>query len=82
MIDPETGWSKITKYNNKQTDTITNLLYQMWLCRYPRRTIITYYCGNEFLGHEFKQMNQEIIRDKRQVCNYVKSPSELNIKNN
>ena len=54
MIDPETGWSKITKYNDKHTYTTAKILYQMWLCRYTRRTIIPYYCGNELLSHELK----------------------------
>ena len=43
MIDPETGWFEIVHYNDKQAATITNLLDQTFLCRYPHPTIITYY---------------------------------------
>ena len=54
MIDLETRWLEIVCYNDKQADTIENLVEKTWLCRYPRPTIITYYRGNEFLGHAFK----------------------------
>ena len=54
MIDLATGWFKIIKYNDKQADTIENLVQKIWLCRYPIPTIITYGRGNEFLGHAFK----------------------------
>ena len=54
MIDLETGWFEIIQYKEKQTDTIVNLVEKFWLCRYPRPKIITYYCGNEFRGHTFK----------------------------
>ena len=54
MIDPETGWFEIIKYNDKHADTIENLVQKMWLYRYPRLTIITYDRGNEFFGHAFK----------------------------
>ena len=33
MIDPGTRWFEIIRYNNKQSDIITNLLYQNWLCK-------------------------------------------------
>ena len=53
MIDLETGWFETVQYKNKQSHTIANLVYQTWLCIYPRPTIITYNWGNEFLGHTF-----------------------------
>ena len=53
-IDPETGWFEIVRYDEKQSDTISNLVEQTWLCRYPRPTLITYDRVNEFLGHAFK----------------------------
>ena len=46
MIDPETGWFEIVCYNGKQAATIENLVEKIWLCRYPRATIITYDRGN------------------------------------
>ena len=54
MIYPTTGWFEILLYNDKQADTIANLVYQTWLCRYPRPTIITYDQRNKLLGHVFK----------------------------
>ena len=54
MIDLATGWFEIIQYKDKQADTILNLVEKMWLCRYPRPKILTCYCGNEFLGHAFK----------------------------
>ena len=53
MIYPSTRWFEIVQYNN-QADTISNLVEQTWLCRYPCPTIITYDHVNEFLGHTFK----------------------------
>ena len=46
MIDPETGWFEIVRYNDKQAATIANLVGKTWLCRYPRPKIITYDRGN------------------------------------
>ena len=46
MTDPETGYFEIIKYKDKQAATTPNLVYQTWLCRYPRPTIIRYDCGN------------------------------------
>ena len=54
MVYLVAGWFKIVWYNYKQADTIDNLVEQIWLCRYPRSTIIMYNCGNELLGHAFK----------------------------
>ena len=51
MLGLETGWFEIVQYNDKQADTIANLIEQKMLFRYPPPTIITYYQGNEFLGH-------------------------------
>ena len=54
MIGLSTGCFEILQYNDKQASTITNLVEQTWLCKYPCPTIITYDWGNEFLGHTFK----------------------------
>ena len=42
MIDPVTGWSKVTQYNNKIAMTIENLVETMWPVRYPWPLEITY----------------------------------------
>ena len=54
IIDPAIGWLDIVQYNDKQEDIIENLIYQAWLCRYPKPTIIKYNHGNEFLRRAFK----------------------------
>ena len=54
MIGPATGWIKIVQYNDKQSDTISNLVEQAWLCKYPMNKIITYNRGNELLILAFK----------------------------
>ena len=54
MIDPSTGWFEIVQYNNKQADTISNLVEKMWLCRYPCPRINTYNHGIEFLVQALK----------------------------
>ena len=48
IIHPATGWFEIVKYNDKHAATISNLLYQTWLCRYPLPMIITYKLGIYF----------------------------------
>ena len=55
MIDPVTGWFKITKYNDKRSISIAKLVETMWLSRYPRLMEITYEKGSEFIGHEFRK---------------------------
>ena len=35
MIDPVTGWSEITQYNDKRDISIANLVETTWLYRYP-----------------------------------------------
>ena len=42
MIYDVTGWFEITKYNNKRVISITNLVENTWLSRYPRTMEITY----------------------------------------
>ena len=54
MIDPATGWFKIVQHHDKQAATISNMVEQTWLCKYPRPEIIMYYCGSEFMVHVFK----------------------------
>ena len=53
MIDPATGWIKITQYDNKIAITITNLVETTLLTRYPRPMEVMYDQGSEIIGHEF-----------------------------
>ena len=67
MIDPITGWFEVTKYRNKKSTTIVNLVETMWLVWYPWPVEITYDWGGEFLGHEFKNIlieNEDGIKTK------------------
>ena len=54
MIDPATGWFEIKQYDNKQANSIAQIVEQTWLLRYPWPNIITYDQGSEFIGHEFQ----------------------------
>ena len=42
MIFPVTGWSEITKYEDKRAISIANLVETLWLTRYHRPMEITY----------------------------------------
>ena len=79
MIDPETGWFEIVQYNDKQASTIENLVEQTRLCKYPRLTIITYYRGNEFLGHAFKNDLIETECGIKSKCATTENPQENSI---
>ena len=46
MIDPVTGWSEITQYNDKREISIAKLVECTWLFRYPRPTEIMYDQGS------------------------------------
>ena len=59
-IDPITGWSEITQYNDKIEIPITKLVETTWLSRYPRPMYITYDQGSEFIGHEYRKYLIEI----------------------
>ena len=41
MIDPVTGWFKIKQYDDKKSITVSNIIEQEWLARYPRPYLIT-----------------------------------------
>ena len=55
MIDPVTGWSKITKYYKKRVIKIVNLVETTWLARYTRPMEIMYYQGSQFIICEFRK---------------------------
>ena len=46
MIDPVTGWFKITQYDDKGAITIVNLVETTWLTGYPIPMEITYDQGS------------------------------------
>ena len=58
MIDPATGWFEMVEIPNKQADTISNILEQTWMCRYPWPQKVICDRGSEFMA-EVKQMLQE-----------------------
>ena len=53
MIEPVTGWFKITQYDDKIAISITILVENTCLTRYPRPIEIMYDQGSEFFGDEF-----------------------------
>ena len=53
MLDSETEWFEIVQYNDKHESTISILVEQAWLCRYPRPKIIMCNSRNELLSHMF-----------------------------
>ena len=55
MIDPVTGWSINTQYNNKRAISTANLVETAWLSRYSRPMEIKYDQGSEFISHEFRK---------------------------
>ena len=69
MIDPVTGWFKILQYNDKQADTIANLVN-----RYQRpKTIMHNFC-NKLFSHFFKSdliQNGCVFKHK---CTKVENP--------
>jgi hypothetical protein len=50
MIDPATGWFEMREIPNKEAITITNLVEQTWLTRYPWPNQIVFDRGKEFMG--------------------------------
>ena len=79
MIDPESGWFEILKYNDKHAATIENLVDQTWLCRYPRPTRIIYDRGNEFLGHALKNDLIEKEHGIKANCATTENPQSKSI---
>ena len=58
MVDPSIGWLEIVQYNDdKQADTISNLVAQAFLCIYPRPTITTHTRRNVFLFRVFLSLS-------------------------
>lgn len=59
MIDPVTGWFEMCSFDDKQPETILNILEYQWLARYPRPNKIIADRGGEFIGHVFRQTLQD-----------------------
>ena len=57
MIDPVTGWLEMRQIPNKRADTVSNIVEQAWLTRYPWPSQIVYDKGTEFMA-EFADMVQ------------------------
>lgn len=55
MIDPVTGWFEMASFDDKQPETILNILEIQWLNRYPRPNKIIADRGGEFVGHVFQE---------------------------
>jgi hypothetical protein len=47
-IDPAYGWFKISAIENKDYGTVMDTFHSAWLCKYPRRIIVTGDNGGEF----------------------------------
>jgi hypothetical protein len=54
MIDPATGWFEIQQYDDKQSNTVANIIEQEWFSRYPWPTQVTFDRGSEFIGQDFQ----------------------------
>jgi len=58
MIDPATSWFEMRQIPDKRADTISNIVEQAWLTRYPWPTQIIFDRGSEFMA-EFSTMVQK-----------------------
>ena len=57
MIDPATGWFKISKIPNKKTAEISDITKKTWFTCYPLPQRIVFDRGNKFMA-EFAKMCQ------------------------
>ena len=55
MIDTVTGWSEIAQYDHKMPISISNLVKNTFLYRYPGPIEITHGQVSEFIGHDFRK---------------------------
>ena len=77
MIDPATGWFKITEIDSRLADKIANRLEFTWLTRYPWPTEVVMDRGKEFaaevrqtLKHEYG-INQKVITTRNPQANSI-----------
>ena len=73
MIDPATGWFEIVEIPDKKSVTISNLVEQTWLSRYPRPEKCIFDNGGEFIGLDF----QGLLADEA----YGIKPKPVTVKN-
>jgi len=59
MIDPATGWFEIEEYSDKKSISISNIVEQTWLTRYPWPQKVINDRGTEFTGSDFKKLLKE-----------------------
>ena len=78
MIYPVTGWFEITKYRDKKSTTIENLINTMWLVWYPWPVEITYDQGGYLIGHNFRNSLIEYEYDINTKTYYPSNP-QLNV---
>ena len=64
MIDPATSWFQMRQIPDKREDTISNIVEQAWLTRYPWPTQIIFDRGSELMA-EFSTMVQKPMVLKR-----------------
>jgi transposase InsO family protein len=72
MIDPATGWFELQQTPNLQADTVSNIVEQEWLCRYPWPTQMTYDRHGSFVGAEFQAMLNDYGIKRRPIT--VRNP--------
>ncbi len=67
MIDPSTGWFEIVEIPDKQADTISNLLEQEWLMRYPWPQKVIMDRGREFMGEVVTMLQNDYGIKRRPI---------------
>jgi transposase InsO family protein len=67
MIDPATGWFKMSELPDKRADTVANIVEQAWLTRYPWPDEIIYDKGSEFMAEFAKMIQEEYDLEKRKT---------------
>jgi hypothetical protein len=50
MINPATGWFKISKVEDKSSAEIANLFEMLWINPYPWPQQVVMNCGRKFMG--------------------------------
>jgi transposase InsO family protein len=69
MIDPVTGWFKLTDIADKNASTVMEAFNNTWLTRYPLPQYIGYDNGSEFKA-QFKQMCDNYGMKEKPSTNY------------
>ena len=64
MIGPVTGWFEIAQYDDKIPISISNLVKNTCLYRYPGPIEITHGQVSEFIGHDFRKY---LIEDEYRI---------------